>query len=330
MFVVLASSLAVFGGWGIVVFVLVVGLAICFYRIEPGSPWAYFALIVICLLGLAALLMPGIESAREASRLAACRSRMFEIALALRNYHSENGCFPPAYIVDKNGKPMHSWRVLILPEMEYDSLYRTYDLAQPWDGPKNKKLAAVRLSEYVCPSEPSTTAPGGESTSYVAVVGNGVAWAGETSSKSTDVSNDPSHTVMLIEVANSGIAWSEPRDFSLDTLNVSGAESPPMTLASHRVGHSEFFFIYDAGTGIHIAMADGSVHFLRTDCLSSEELRKVLAIGGCKNVAGGPHVALDEDDWRLNWPNIAALAVWLLSVGLLLVGAVRSRKAKPA
>ena len=94
LFVVLASSLAVFGGWGIVVFVLVVGLAICFYRIEPGSPWAYFALIVICLLGLAPLLMPGIESAREASRLAACRSRMFEIALAAKLPFGER-LFPP-------------------------------------------------------------------------------------------------------------------------------------------------------------------------------------------------------------------------------------------
>jgi hypothetical protein len=37
-------------------------------------------------------------------------------------------------------------------------------------------------------------------------------------------------------------------------------------------------------------------------------------------------VALDEEERRLNWPNIAALAVWLLSVGTLLVGAVRSRK----
>ena len=41
--------------------------------------------------------------------------------LALHNYHQANGCFPPAYIADKNGKPMHSWRVLILPYMEYDS-----------------------------------------------------------------------------------------------------------------------------------------------------------------------------------------------------------------
>jgi hypothetical protein len=40
----------------------------------------------------------------------------------------------------------------------------------------------------------------------------------------------------------------------------------------------------------------------------------------------GPHLALDEEYRRLNWPNIAALAVWLLSVGLLLTCAVRSRK----
>jgi hypothetical protein len=37
----------------------------------------------------------------------------------------------------------------------------------------------------------------------------------------------------------------------------------------------------------------------------------------------------DGPDRRLNWPNIAALAVWLLSLGALLVGAVRGRKARP-
>ena len=73
-------------------------------------------------------------------------------------------------------------------------------------------------------------------------------------------------------------------------------------------------------------MADGSVHLLRTDCLSPDDLRKVLAIGGCKNVAGGAHVALDEDEWHFNWPNIAALTVWLISVGMLLRQAVWSRK----
>ncbi len=65
---------------------------------------------------------------------------------------------------------------------------------------------------------------------------------------------------------------------------------------------------YDQNCGdVYAALADGSVHCLPPGGLSTMGLRG-----------------------RPNWPNIAALAVWLLSVGLLLDGAVRSRKAGPA
>ncbi len=328
LFVVLGSSMAVFGTWGIVVFGLVVALAVGIQRTNSLSSPQFVILAAFCFICfLGVLLMSFGNAPRESSRRAGCRNKLHHIALALQFYNSENGCFPPAYIADTNGKPIHSWRVLILPFMEYDCLYKTYDLNEPWDGSKNKKLSDTELNNFICPSDPTVqTASGKWQTNYVAVVGADAAWAGEKPRKLTDLGNDPSHTIMLIEVAGSGIAWSEPREFSPDTLNVSDSKSPPVALASHRVGHSEFFFIYDDGAGVHVAMADGSVHFLRTDCLSPEDLRQVLAVGGCKNVAGGPHVALDEGDWRLNWPNIAALAVWLLSVGTLLTGAERGRK----
>jgi hypothetical protein len=53
-------------------------------------------------------------------------------------------------------------------------------------------------------------------------------------------------------------------------------------------------------------MADASVHFLRTDNLSPDALRKILQIGGCTDEvlrAQGYAAA------RLRWPNVAALAV---------------------
>lgn len=44
-----------------------------------------------------------------------CRSTLTQISLALYQYEQHNGAFPPAYVADQNGVPMHSWRVLILP-----------------------------------------------------------------------------------------------------------------------------------------------------------------------------------------------------------------------
>ena len=73
-------------------------------------------------------------------------------------------------------------------------------------------------------------------------------------------------------------------------------------------------------------MADGSVQRLWTAGRSSEDLRKVLQIGAYTKEEIGSHADSYGEERHLNWPNIAALAVWLFSVGTLLVGAGRGRK----
>jgi hypothetical protein len=47
-----------------------------------------------------------------------CRCHGAQIALAIQEYADVYHALPPAYIADAEGKPMHSWRVLILPFME--------------------------------------------------------------------------------------------------------------------------------------------------------------------------------------------------------------------
>ena len=53
---------------------------------------------------------------------------MKEIVMAIEEYKGKNGHYPPAYIADGNGKPLHSWRVLILPFLGYDGLYKSIQL----------------------------------------------------------------------------------------------------------------------------------------------------------------------------------------------------------
>ena len=94
---------------------------------------------------------------------------------------------------------------------------------------------------------------------------------------------------------------------------------------SSKHGRSDtFFFTYAPRSDANVALADGSVHFLPIGSLSTERLRKILQIGACRVDEIPSHDALYEE-WHWNWPNIAALAVWLLSVGVLLTRAVRSR-----
>jgi hypothetical protein len=318
--VVLGSSLAVFGAWGIVVFGGVLGLAVYICEAEPLWSWARLALVVIVLLGLAALLTP-INSADEARRHESCANNLHGIALALLEYHEANGCFPPAFTADKSGKPLHSWRTLILPYMDCDDLCKACDLTQPWDAPKNQKLLAFQLRRFVCPNDPSSNAYGATQTNYFAVVGPNAAWAGANPRKLADFGKDAFHTIIVVESANSGVLCAEPRDFSLDLLGTAPAGSP--AISSNHGLSGQFFFIYVPG--VNVAMADGTVRFLHTGNRSADDLRKILQIGGYTDA----EINSDEDylaGWRPNWPNIAALAVWLLSVGTLLVLAVRSRK----
>ena len=216
---------------------------------------------------------------------------------------------------------MHSWRALILPHFDLDALYKMLQLQQPWDGPNNKTTIGHSLSQ--CMSARATPLSARQAlpqTSYVAVVGPNAAWEGEKSRKLSDFGNDASHTIMLVEVTNSGIAWAEPRDLSLDTLVAANGKSPALALTSNHGRREEFFFTYDYDSGVNVAMADGSVRFLRTGNRSPEDLRS-----SCKSVALRKK-QIGEPERHLNWPNIAALAVWLLSVGTLLNRALRSRK----
>jgi prepilin-type processing-associated H-X9-DG protein len=331
LFVVLASSLAVFGGGGIVVFLLVVWLAVYVHHVESLWSMTYLALAVLCLMCLWGLLLPAVNSVHESARRVQCANNLKQIALALQAYHQANGHFPPACIADKNGKPMHSWRVLILPYLDENVLYKAYDFTQPWDGPKNKALLAARPTVYVCPADGSAWATGTIKTSYVAVVGLNAAWAGEKSRKlgDPDFAAGASNTIMLVEVAGSGIPWTEPRDLSLDALEAAEAGSPGLTVSSKHAPVADFFFTYDHGCGAHVAMADGHVQFLPSTSLSAENLRKILQVGGCGEGEIGPQGAIYCAEPRLNRPNIAALAVWLLSVGTLLTRAVRTRKKLP-
>ncbi|NLE37777.1 MAG: DUF1559 domain-containing protein [Pirellulaceae bacterium] len=55
-----------------------------------------------------------VRDARDAARSCSSQCRLNQLQLALQNYHDAHGCFPPAYIVDEDGRPMHSWRALII------------------------------------------------------------------------------------------------------------------------------------------------------------------------------------------------------------------------
>jgi len=173
---------------------------------------------VVLVIGviLALLLIPAIQAAREAARQAQCMNHLKMIGLAFHNYHSTWKCFPPAYTTDKDGKPMHSWRALILPYMEQRALYEQIRLDEPWDSPHNRALASQMPPEYRCPSDSAST---GTQTSYAVIVGleaslrdPGPVFEAGHPPRMPDILDGTSNTLLVVEVAGAGIDWMEPRD----------------------------------------------------------------------------------------------------------------------
>ena len=102
-------------------------------------------LVVLFVLGLlfVVFLWPSVSTPRWVVHRSECRNHLKQIGLALHNYHDTYGSLPPAITRGPDGKPWHSWRILILPWLEQQDIYDRYRFDEPWDGPNNRKLHAA-------------------------------------------------------------------------------------------------------------------------------------------------------------------------------------------
>jgi prepilin-type processing-associated H-X9-DG protein len=240
-----------------------------------GGGVAVAVIVVACLFGvfvcggiLVALLLPAVQAAREAARRTQCSNNLKQIALAMHNYHDTYKTFPPAYIPDENGNPMHSWRVLILPFLEYDYLHRQYNFDEPWNSPNNLAVTNQVVPVYNCPSDPTST-----DTNYMVITGPGTMFDGAKACRIADISDGTSNTLMVVEVAGTGVNWAEPKDLDASKLayplNAGGPSSP----ASHHPG------------GINAALCDGSVRFI-SDSVAPQTFNSLVTRAGGERVGG--------------------------------------------
>jgi len=135
-----------------------------------------------------------------------------QIGIALHNYHDTHGNFPPAAVCDKTGKPQLSWRVLILPYIEQDKLYKEFKLDEPWDSANNKKLLAKMPRTYAIPGK---TQPGDTDTYYRVFVGNGAGFDWVMGTKIAQIADGTSNTVMCV-TASEAVPWTKPDELAFD------------------------------------------------------------------------------------------------------------------
>src|SRR5437870_3697429 len=115
----------------------------------------------------------------------------------MHNYHETHGALPPFAVVGKQGTPLLSWRVLILPFIEQDGLYRQFKLNEPWDSPHNLRLLP-RMPQIFKPFDGRDTEP--DKTFFQVFVGTGAAFEGTTGMRlSADFPDGTSNTILIVQ-----------------------------------------------------------------------------------------------------------------------------------
>jgi hypothetical protein len=257
---------------------------------------------VVCLT--CACLLPCSQEIRDGEGWTHSANSIHQIGLALRNYHKDTGHLPQAVVRGKDGTPLYSWRVLILPYLDDDPLLQRFHLDEPWGSEHNGKLLtptprcfrplggddADGLTRYQVFVGPGTAFEGNRltwddfpdglaNTLLVVEAGEPVPW-----SKPADLVYDPAGSLpplgggLLVVEAGEPVPWSKPADLVYDPAG----SLPPL---GGGFGKPVHFLCYELwrNPGFTASFADGSTSFIRSDT-NEKTLRGFITRNGGEKV----------------------------------------------
>ena len=195
------------------------------------------------------------------------RNSLRDLGVAMRTYHDMLGGYPRAAITDakaKDGTPLLSWRVALLPYLEQEALYKQFKLDEAWDSPNNRKLMDKMPSVFATPdvktAEPSLT-------HYRVFTGPGTVFESlpnrDHGVRDTEVLDGTAATLLIVQAAEP-VVWTKPDDLPFD------AKKPLPKLGAFDLG-------------IPVAMCDGSVHMLSPDA-PDKTLRALITRNGGESI----------------------------------------------
>ena len=250
---------------------------------------------------LAAALLPAMQKQRAQSSEAIHINHLRQIAMAMYEFHDTNHGFPPHASYDRDGKPLLSWRVHLLPHLGEQGLYQQFHLNEPWDSPHNRTLIPQMPEIYNPP--PNSRVAGEGKTLLVAPVGDETVFPDRKGgTQIQDIARGTSNTILLLEVADPhAVIWTKPED-----LNVTPADPLRGLLEPGQ-------------RGIRVVIADGSFRLLPAS-IPPDMLWEMFTLGGPRHgdgfvLSSGERSGLVSRPWLLAALVAIALAVagWFLA-----------------
>jgi RNA polymerase sigma factor (sigma-70 family) len=169
------------------------------------------------------------DPVKEAANRALARRNLRTLANAIGSYDEDSGHLPAPAVADKDGKPLLSWRVAILPWLGERKLFAEFKQDEPWDSAHNKKLLA-KMPRVFAPVGVKTRLP--NSTFYQVFVGPGALYRASYLPEGgragggmrpaprpptlRPINNAiPANTILVVE-AGTPVPWTKPEDIPYD------------------------------------------------------------------------------------------------------------------
>jgi hypothetical protein len=246
-------------------------------RIFAGRKWVVLA-VAIPLLILAGWIswqavqsvgsLSIIQNFRQRTNRVSCMNHVSRIARALDAYAATHGRYPPAIVYDSDGKPLHSWRVLILRELGEFDLHNNYRFDEPWDSEHNSTFLGSQCPRVFISPQRSDFRYSSD-TNYFLIVGEGTVFPHDAPPLSPDeIGDGREQTLLIVEANNSMHEWTKPIDIDIATWQ---AGSGPLSVGGNHSG------------GFTAAFADGTPAWIPADT-PPELIRDMMTPNGSQSV----------------------------------------------
>lgn len=196
-------------------------------------------------------------------KIPAVRHNLKEIGVAMHNYHSKHKHFPPRIFTDKEGTPLLSGRVAMLPFIEQLELYRSINLGKKWDAPENANHSAT-----VIPTYSAARAHGKHVTTRMRFpVIEGSFWHGDGPARNIrSITDGTSNTIAIVFAPETAaVPWMSPESWILDEDKL-----VEQVFGDRDICPTLYF--------------DGSMHVLSKKDMTNEKLKALLTIAGKERI----------------------------------------------